>query len=160
MEPLKLTNFLNKELVYSKKIIIVENKGVNVDFLIRDLVLSFKIITLFSWNENIDHYKNIIQNASFKVKSIYENIYAGEIISDHTYVGKKIFNADITSNICIYRDGTANKKDWYNFDLIINVLPPESGVCSKIDGIIIIRTREKIFTKIKYKVHKKETIFF
>lgn len=160
MERVKLTDLINIKYFRNKKILVVENKGVNVDFLLRDVFAFLENPSLFSWNENVEHYKIFFNKTNCNIKSIYDDVYRGELISDHTNIGENVFETNITSNICIYRDGTANKKDWYSFDLIINVLPPESGVCTKIDGFLIIRTREKTILKIKYKVKKNETIFF
>ncbi|EPR77908.1 hypothetical protein SLOPH_2730 [Spraguea lophii 42_110] len=71
------------------------------------------------------------------------------------------FIGEIDSNgIFIYRSDSFCSKDFYLYDYIIELIPPKSGLSNVLDGYIVIRNREEIVYKTKYKIERDNIKYF
>lgn len=159
METNRLSEFL--DIFDNNKIMIDERQGVNVDFFIRDLVKIYKNPSIYIWNESCDHLKEICRSKDLVIKGEYNgDVYAKELISDHVYTAKHLFNVSLDSKFNIFRDGTGTKVDWYDYGIIILIEPLPSGLCVDYDGMITIKSRSHVYKQLKYKVGFTKTEYY
>ncbi|EOB12084.1 hypothetical protein NBO_554g0001 [Nosema bombycis CQ1] len=159
MENYDLSKFIDNKILTQNKICISETLPQNVDFLIKDITDIIGNTSLFSFNERALHFRSILSGRVL-VGSIYDRPYSSEFILDDVYIGRKLFNVKITSNIVIFRANTCKKVDYYDYDIIIKVEPLKSGRCTKFDGMITIINRKGAFNMFKYKRYRDRTYYY
>lgn len=145
------------DFLKNKKVGIQENNFSNVDFLIKDICKENNKIKIISYYENNEHYRNIgIENefVNFNENSEY-------ILIDDMYSFKNHKNFHISQNgIYIYRSNTMEMKDYYLYDVIVEVKNLECGISDLLDGILIIKNRMKVFGKYFFKINDDMTFYY
>lgn len=154
-----------KSLFNEKNVCIVEVGISNVDFLIVDIayVLRLPIISFYDIKA---HYTSILHKyygeKNILVRSHLEddeiNIPGG-IVDDIATMKSRSKYTPSTASFFVYRSDTCNVRDYYDFDLIIEVTPLRSGVTTHIDGNIRVFDRECVYYEVSYKVTKAEILY-
>ncbi|EEQ82132.1 hypothetical protein NCER_101208 [Vairimorpha ceranae BRL01] len=146
----------NVDFFKNRKFVIDERKYVNADFFIKDLLQALDNPSIYFFNNQPKLY-----NSNYTLHSEYNgDIYKNETILDHAFIARKLFNINLDSQFCIFRDGTCTKQDWYDFDIVIIIELLPSGISTEYDGIITVKNREKVFFRCKYKSYTDKTEYF
>lgn len=154
-----------KSLFAGKNVCVVELGMSNVDFLIIDLAYVLRL-PILSFYDIKAHYTSILRQyyreETIVVKSYLEEDemdIPGGIIDDAVTMKNRSRYTPYTKSFFVYRSGTCDVKDYYDFDLIVEVTPLKSGVSSHIDGNIRIFDRDCVYYEVSYKVRKTEILY-
>lgn len=154
-----------KSLFAEKDVCIVEVGISNVDFLIIDIAYALSL-PIISFYDTKAHYTSILHKyygeKNILVRSHLEddeiNIPGG-IVDDVATMKNRSGYTPSAKSFFVYRSDTCSVKDYYNFDLIVEVTPLKSGVTTHIDGNIRIFDRECVYYEVAYKVTKTEILY-
>ncbi|WEL38281.1 hypothetical protein PFJ87_03g01400 [Encephalitozoon hellem] len=156
-----LKDALDLKIFTNKRICIDEVLPQNVDFLVLDLSSALGL-SIFTFRETASHYRKIasMQGKKVVVRSIYDGGYIESGIIDDVWSATNICECRVDGMVWTYRSGTCKKSNWYEYDIIIRVLPLDSGVFTDVDGTILIFDRERKYAELRYKVLRSRTAYY
>lgn len=152
-------------LFAEKNVCIVEVGICNVDFLIIDIAHALRL-PIMSFYDIKAHYTSILHkyygDKDILVQSHLENdemSISGGIVDDVATMKSRSSYTPSTKSFFVYRSDTCSVKDYYDFDLIVEVTPLKSGITTHIDGNIRVFDRECVYYEVSYKVTKTEILY-
>ncbi|AFN82739.1 hypothetical protein EROM_031170 [Encephalitozoon romaleae SJ-2008] len=155
-----LEGVLDLGIFTNKRVCIDEVLPQNADFLVIGLS-SILGLSIFTFRETVDHYRKIanIQDKQLVVKSIYDGGYTESDIIDDVWSATNIYGYRTDGRFQVYRSSTCKKSDWYEYDIIVRVLPLSSGVSADVDGTILIFDRERKYAELRYKILRGKIVY-
>lgn len=144
------------ELFESKRILIDEQLPQSCDFFLVGLIKSLSL-SIFLYDCDSESFAKLL--SSFDVLADVKSIYTSDEQPADIIDGictRLVLNSgnqtDIPGRIHVYRSGTANLQNYYEYDLIIRIDGLDSGFTNTLDGTVSIFNRNITYKKIKYKI--------
>lgn len=141
-------------------ILIDEQLPQSCDFLVMDLVKAFNY-SVYLWNDSDFHLKNALgkYNVQTQITSVYNSEYSHADILDDIST-QRLLGYSYRSKINIFRSGTATKRDYYDYNLVIRIGKLASGCSSRLDGVLTVFSRDTTYCTLKYKVLVDRVMYF
>lgn len=149
------------EFFKNKRIAVDERLPQNCDFLLAELIKHCGY-SIYHFNNDTSHFLNLLNkmNVSASVESVYDGKEPEADILDDVWTAKKIFNHHKASAVSVYRSGTAETADYYDYDMVVKIEPLSSGCSTKITGSILIFARDVIYHDIRYKIQNNSILYY
>lgn len=156
-----LEDVLDLGIFTNKRVCIDEVLPQNADFFVIGLSSALGL-SIFTFRETVDHYRKIasIQGKQVAVKSIYDGDYTESDIIDDVWSATNIGGDRVDGRFEVYRSSTCKKSDWYEYDMIVRVIPLNSGVSTDVDGTILVFDRERKYAELRYKILRGRTAYY
>lgn len=144
----------------TKSVLINEDISQNCDFFLMELCKHFNC-SILQFNDNGEHLINAFAryNVHPRITSIYNSTYVTADINDDVIAQRLLDNFE-KAKFNVFRSGTASERDYYEYDLIVNIKALSSGCSREIDGIVEIIARNSVLKQVKYKITLQRIIYY
>lgn len=152
--------------VFAGKDVCVCEIGIaNVDFLIADLAnaLGYPIVSFY---DTKSHYKSVLgqyhKDCNVAVRSHLDGDdleISGGIVDDVFTMKERTEYRPSTKSVYVYRSDTCKARDYYDFDLVVEVTSLKSGVSLHADGNVKVFDRDNTYYDAQYKVTRNKILY-